>query len=76
MNGGGDVVQRSSYVELVPIKLTRLTTPRGDVLRLTGDDYAVEVTINVQGLELDAATLEKVLHAPLTMLAERIRETI
>ena len=54
-------------------KLIRRTDRGAEVLVLLAADYAVTVTIEVRGLELDATTLERLLHAPLALLSrERI----
>jgi hypothetical protein len=54
-------------------RLIRRRDNRTETLTLLGADYAVTVTIEVRGLELDASTVEKLLHAPLTLLT---RETL
>ena len=57
-------------------KLTRTRTPDRETLTLRGEDYEVTVEIGTRGLELSAADVELLLHTPLALLAERIRETI
>lgn len=54
----------------------RHRTPRGESITLVGRDYSVTIEVTTRGLELDAATLERVLHAPLALLAARQCETI
>lgn len=51
----------------MPTAITRSTSR----LVLTGPGLVVEVTVRVRGLELD---IERMLHAPLVVVAERLRE--
>jgi hypothetical protein len=45
-----------------------------ETLTLHGPSYSITIELTVRGIELDATTLERLLHAPLTLIASR--ETI
>jgi hypothetical protein len=56
------------------VKLIRHSSGPREILTLLASDYSVTVELTVRGLELDAGTVERLLHAPLTQLvAERER---
>lgn len=74
MHANADGLARNPYVRLVTPHLTRLRNP--DRLVLVTAEYTIVVQVHVTGLEIDAGSVEKMLRAPLTLLAERIRETI
>jgi hypothetical protein len=63
-------------------KLLRSTHATTERLVLIGPTFTVTVELRVTGLELDAAGVERMLHAPLREVADRIgrdaagRETI
>ncbi len=54
------------------IQLIRRKSTHGEVLIVLTADYSLTVEITVRG-ELDATTIEKLLHAPAAMLAQRDR---
>ncbi len=56
--------------------LLRKRSERTEQLVLLTDNYCVKITIEVRGLEFAASDLELALHAPLSLLAGRLRETI
>jgi hypothetical protein len=57
----------------VPTQLIRRRIANREVLTLLCADYAITIELTVRGLELDATTVERLLHAPLTELTrERI----
>lgn len=53
----------------MPLQLTRSTTPTGHRLTLHLPGGCVVVELTVRGLELDAATVERMLHAPMGVIA-------
>lgn len=53
--------------------LHRHRTPTGEVLVLLTPSYSITVELRVRGLDLDATTVERLLHAPLAVL---VRERI
>lgn len=60
----------------MPTKLIRRDHgPRATLTLLTAD-YSVTIGVTVRGLELDATTVERLLHAPLTLIAGRDRESM
>jgi hypothetical protein len=54
-----------------PITLHRHRTPRGELLTLVAPGYSVTVEVRVRGLELDATTVERALHAAVREVAGR-----
>lgn len=53
-------------------RLIRTRTATTERIVLLARDYSVTVEIAVRGLELDATTIERLLHAPLGVLAENV----
>jgi hypothetical protein len=51
------------------IQLHRHRTGDREVLVMHGPSYSVRIELTVRGIELDATTLERVLHAPMSLLA-------
>lgn len=56
------------------IRLHRTRRGSTETLVLHGPTYSIRVELTVRGIDLDATTLERLLHAPMTLLANR--ETI
>jgi hypothetical protein len=51
------------------IELHRHRTGDREVLVMHGPSYSVRIEVTVRGIELDATTLERLLHAPMSLLA-------
>lgn len=60
----------------MPTKLHRVRTAHGERLVLVARDYSVTIELTIRGLELDQASIEQMLHAPLGVLVGQGRETI
>jgi hypothetical protein len=82
VHGGGDVVQRNAYVCFVTnIHLTRRSDGRTHALTLATPTCVVTVEITVSGVAISpraisSTELERMLHAPLNVLAAGGRERI
>lgn len=53
-------------------KLIRKSDGTRETLVLLTGDACVTIEVTIRGLELDASTLEKLLHAPLALIAEKV----
>jgi hypothetical protein len=53
------------------IHLHRTRRDSSEVLIILAPNYSITIELTVRGLELDATTLERVLHAPMSLLAAR-----
>jgi hypothetical protein len=51
-------------------RLIRARDNRRETLTLIAGDYEIAITIEAIGLDLDATTIEQMLHAPLRLIAE------
>lgn len=58
----------------MPLVLHRTRTNSTERITLVGAYFTVTVELLVTGLELDAGTVERMLHAPLGIVAERVTE--
>jgi hypothetical protein len=58
--------------EAESVRETLTLTRSPNTLTLTGRDYRVTVTVQVQGLELASTQVEQMLHAPLGVLVEHV----
>lgn len=56
--------------------LHRFRTDRGESITLVARDYSVTVEVTTRNLELDATTMERLLLAPLSVLAQEAREIL
>jgi hypothetical protein len=52
-----------------PITFHRRSNGTTETLVLVAPGYSLTIELTVRGLELDATTLEKLLHAPMSLLA-------
>jgi hypothetical protein len=67
-----DFLSKKNEVVLVTPRLTRLRNP--DRLELVTAEYTIVVQVHVTGLEIDATTIERLLHAPLGVLADTMAD--
>jgi hypothetical protein len=73
--GGDDAAQRSAYVRFMAPRLIRRSLPNREILTLLTSEGSVTIEISVRQLELSASELEKMLHAPLGVIARMGEES-
>jgi hypothetical protein len=70
MNGDEDADRASRYVCFMP-RLIRTHHAGRERLTLHVNGASVTIELTVRGLEIDATTMERLLHAPMALLAAR-----